>query len=203
MLLSILTLWLSFFPFLRKQEIVPPGTVRFQENRYIDTEVISNFEWMVYLYKIKNDSTAAFYKSMLPDTSQIINGKNKYSNPKFADIPLTGISEFQALTYCKWRSNFVSNNIIDSKNICLSGQREYAKFDKVYKVVYRLPTPEELKTVSGMPKKVKPARNFEEMTSDGNVVVTDAFTRKAVTKNVSEAAALNRTFRCVAYFEKR
>ena len=54
-----------------------------------------------------------------------------------------------------------------------------------------------------MPRKVKKARNFEEMTAAENVVVTNAFTQKAATKTVTEPIALNRTFRCVAYFEKR
>ena len=203
MLLSILSVWYLFFPLQHKQEVVPPGTVRFQENIYIDTEVLTNISWMEFLYYIKKDSTAAFYKTMLPDTSKFINCKNKYSDPKFANVPLIGISEFQALTYCKWRSNRVSKNIIHPENLCLPAQCDYAKFDKSYKVVYRLPTPEELKTVSGMPRKVKKARNFEEMTAAENVVVTNAFTQKAATKTVTEPIALNRTFRCVAYFEKR
>ena len=204
MLLSAFIAFILHFSFPSKNpDVAPPGTIRFQENKFIDAEVVTNWGWKEFLYCAKRDSSLEFYQAMLPDTSKIVNGRNYFNAPEFADKPVVGITHTQALIMCQWRSNMVSHGIIHPEKLCVSAQRDYAKYDKTLRVIYRLPQPEELKMVSEKPKKVKTAANLEEITAVNNLVVENAFTSKVKEKKINTPASLNRTFRCVAYFEKQ
>ena len=182
-----------FAPQKSSKQIPPPGTRFFQENRYLDEEVVKNIHWKEFLYFIKKDSAESYYQSMLPDTSKILNGKNYFNSYEFRLKPLTGISYFQAQEYCKWRSAVVTRNITNPElAVCKSKscQRENARYDRNYRIIYRLPESDELKTVAGKPKKVK-SSELEEMTSKGDLVVINTFTKAATEKPVDPKTAQN------------
>ena len=205
MLLHFSFFWtlLNLFNQASAPAMAPPGTVAYRQHLFIDSEVVPIGEWWGFLYTIKRDSSAAFYQSMIPDTSKMVNGKNYFNHPAFSRKPLTGITYRQAQAFCKWRSNVVSENIAHPEKVCKSGQKYYSKQNKAYKITFRLPEPEELKTVAGKPKKVKTSPSFLELTNNEAILISKPFQQDAASIPANGKAAIGQTFRCIAYYEKR
>ncbi|MBL7890732.1 MAG: SUMF1/EgtB/PvdO family nonheme iron enzyme [Bacteroidia bacterium] len=63
-------------------------------------------EYKEYLAAIKKDSSEAFYRTQLPDTSIGTKAvREKYLNEKqYEDFPVLGISWDNAMNYCKWKT---------------------------------------------------------------------------------------------------
>ena len=107
----------------------PPNGIKIRDSLYLDATEIANIHWLEFEYHVKKDSSEAFWKSVLPDTTLMTEEIDNYFRSKdFRYYPLVGITYEQALIYCKWRTNVV--------NQAFSEQRGYL-------VNYRLPTEEE------------------------------------------------------------
>lgn len=129
----------------------PPGTVRLQDNLFIDKHEVANIHWKEFLYYIQRDSGNTYYRKMLPDTlvwaqrnlpqaqiSSIDLTKNYFSAADYHSFPVVGISYAQAQVYARWRSYVVSellNQPEELERLGLQGKRVV--------VEYRLPTEEE------------------------------------------------------------
>jgi len=126
--------------------INPPGTVRINNQMYMDETETTNFNWQEYVMWIEktHGKTSNEYKNSLPDTT-VWNSKESlnepyvkyyYSHPAYRDYPVVGVSYEQAIAFCKWRTDrvrewFKTKELTDKKNIYPSN------FE------YRLPTKEE------------------------------------------------------------
>lgn len=136
----------------------PPNCIWLYDNVFIDKTEIANIHWLEFLQSIKRDSSLAYYQSMIPDSTvwsrkdpfkamlnvylkQDEKNKTLYSLPKgkylifggfnndFLYNPVVGITYFQAMNFCHWRSEAIRKKV-DSYN-------------KTFKVNFRLPTEEE------------------------------------------------------------
>jgi formylglycine-generating enzyme required for sulfatase activity len=74
---------------------------------------VSVKQYSDYLKSVKKDSSALFYETALPDISKAPI-KDYFSNKKYADFPVVGVSFKQANNYCRWLSA-VENNKLRSK----------------------------------------------------------------------------------------
>jgi formylglycine-generating enzyme required for sulfatase activity len=126
--------------------INPTGTVKINDQLYMDETEITNFNWQEYVMWLanKHGKTAEEYKNALPDTLVWRNKESQnepyvqyyYSHPAYKEFPVIGISYEQAVLYCKWRTErvkelFKTKALTDKKNVYPTN------FE------YRLPTKEE------------------------------------------------------------
>ncbi|MCC5945804.1 MAG: SUMF1/EgtB/PvdO family nonheme iron enzyme [Bernardetiaceae bacterium] len=123
----------------------PPSGVWIGDSLFIDESEIANVHWQEYLHYIERDSSAAYYRSQIPDTSIVIT----YEEPQTGEMfrisyyryegyrfyPLLGVSYEQAQAYCRWRSEVVSASLNKNKKSIYDGYE--------IRVTYRLPTEDE------------------------------------------------------------
>lgn len=124
----------------------PTGTVKINDQLYMDETEITNFNWQEYVMWLENKhgKNAEEYKNALPDTLVWRNKESQnepyvqyyYSHPAYKEYPVVGISYEQAVLYCKWRTErvkelFKTKALTDKKNVYPTN------FE------YRLPTKEE------------------------------------------------------------
>lgn len=121
---------------------VPPGTIKIDENFYVDEAEVTNFSYLEYLYWLKNvyGIHSKEYQSALPDTTvwseSLVNKKDYETNylrhPLYKDYPVVGISRSQAENFCQWRSDRVFQHmLIKKKKIKFFG---YAKGDSIFTI---------------------------------------------------------------------
>ena len=154
---------------------VPPiGTVKIDDNLFMDNSEITNMYWREYRYwmgRIYGDSSAEHLSSFPNETVW----NNEYSclgryadyylgHPAYNDQPVVGITQQQAKDYCKWRSDrvfevflikkgIIDHNFYQSRNNHFSINNYFeGKYNKVTPnphlikyPSYRLPTEEEWK----------------------------------------------------------
>ncbi len=98
---------------------------------YLDEVEVTNAEYLFYLewlnkvFPSGDDKNKHIYKSALPDTlvwrntlgANELLTENYLRHPSYADYPVVGVSWIQASQYCKWRSDRVSEKILQDKNI--------------------------------------------------------------------------------------
>jgi formylglycine-generating enzyme required for sulfatase activity len=136
----LIALTLVTLSFTLKKKITPPGTVYVKENFYADVAEVSNFAWLEYENDIKNKFgvNSQEYKEVLPDTT-VWRSKKNYNEPyvqyyhrhiAYRDYPVVGITQEQAINYCKWRTEKVKSFY-------------FAKHKKELNIRYRLPSEEE------------------------------------------------------------
>lgn len=123
--------------------INPPTCNLLYDSIFIDETEITNLHWLEYLYAIKKDSSQAFYKSQLIDSTFHLSILDlEYLHyPGFRLYPVIGVSYEQVKAYCKWRSDVVNYYFKNSKDGELAKQRKLLK--KVGLEIYyefRLPT---------------------------------------------------------------
>lgn len=100
----------SFSPYRKN----PAGTsnVPGLANTFLDKTEITNIAWKEYLYDIKEQEGADSdeYKQALPDLAvwEMAYGENFANSKSYDEHPLVGVSYQQAIAYCKWRSERVS-----------------------------------------------------------------------------------------------
>lgn len=88
---------------------------------YMDETEVANIHWLEYLHYIRLDSSVAFYKSALPDTtvwSRDLAYNDPYVDhylryPGFRFFPVVGVSWKQAQDYCTWRSIVVNQKLAE------------------------------------------------------------------------------------------
>lgn len=103
-------------PAARSQDSLqaPPNTIWLSSNLYIDKTEIANIHWLEYLHYLEKDSGKVYYKNALPDTSvwlaygDSLRWKHYLRYPAYRYFPVVGVTQAQAINYCRWRSEVVS-----------------------------------------------------------------------------------------------
>ncbi|PIB37013.1 gliding motility lipoprotein GldJ [Reichenbachiella sp. 5M10] len=88
---------------------------------YMDETEVANVHWLEYLHYVRMDSSAAFFKSALPDTtvwSRELAYNDPYVDhylryPGFRFFPVVGVTWKQAQDYCSWRSIVVNQKLAE------------------------------------------------------------------------------------------
>lgn len=100
----------------------PPATAKIDNNLFMDKTEISNIDYREYLYWMTQvyglESTEL--KTALPDTTTWLNEKDHmnpfveayFRHPAYNNYPVIGISYEQAMTYAKWRSDRVFEQVL-------------------------------------------------------------------------------------------
>jgi formylglycine-generating enzyme required for sulfatase activity len=83
----------------------PPGTIKVK-NYYVDQTEILNIHWLEYLHHKGEELDSTEILKLLPDSA---NGW--YAIPANRYKPIVMITYEQAIDYCAWRSNVVSERI--------------------------------------------------------------------------------------------
>lgn len=161
---------LLFFSWTWKKKYdyeIPPGTVRIEENFFVDQTEIRNVDWREFTYWIAKHEGVDSFITCLPDTN-VWNCEHKYQSfvelyyrhPAYSDYPIVGISQHMAKVYAKWRTHRVLKYMLirDKKeiNVNLNGEKcftpekyfngnwQNAQPDTSFKFpVYRLPSKHE------------------------------------------------------------
>ncbi|WP_291722982.1 formylglycine-generating enzyme family protein [Bernardetia sp.] len=121
----------------------PPNTIWIDGNLFIDKTEVVNLSYLEYLHYMSEDSSYDHYQSQIPTTGAWMNrdipfsdsvklalslGYLEYEGYRF--LPVVGVSHEQAINYCKWRSEAVTQSFVSSR-------------DTKYTFEYRLPTEKE------------------------------------------------------------
>lgn len=121
------TLLSSFFPYSKN----PAGTspVPGLANTFLDKTEITNIAWKEYLYDIKEKEgeNSQAYKECLPDLIlwEVAYGDDFIHSKSYDEHPIVAVSYQQALAYCKWRSERVSEKEHRNIEYTLPSMREY------------------------------------------------------------------------------
>ncbi len=110
----------------------PPGTVKIKDNLYVDRTEGSNFNWLEYLYWLKQvfGEDSKEYLSALPDYTvwskeelkefyTYYYGEVYLKGVPTRDYPVVGLNQSQIENYSKWRSDrvfefiLIANKILD------------------------------------------------------------------------------------------
>lgn len=95
------------------------GVIKIDDNFYVDQYETTNFNWSEYLYWTERifGEESAEYKSTIPNTHiwleelkclHILGVDDYYlRSSQYQNYPVVGITQKQALDYCKWRSDRV------------------------------------------------------------------------------------------------
>ena len=112
LLILVISILTSFME--AKKEPIPPGTIKLKDNFYIDRTEMRNIDYREYLFWLDRvyGSNSENYKNAIPDSAvwaciNIVYESNYFSQPKYSDYPVVGISFEQAKAYCKWRNDRV------------------------------------------------------------------------------------------------
>lgn len=103
--------------------LAPPNTIRFSSDLYIDKTEIANIHWLEYLHYLEKDSGKVYYKNALPDTSvwlaygDSLRWKHYLRYPAYRYFPVVGVTQAQAINYCRWRSEVVSAKISSESEV--------------------------------------------------------------------------------------
>jgi len=127
-------------------KINPVGTVKIDNDLYMDETEITNFSWQEYLswQANKYGKSSNEYKNALPDTLVWRNKESfnepyaqyYFSHPAYQQYPVVGVSYEQAVEYCKWRTDRV-------KELFIAKALTDKKYSYTINLEYRLPTKEE------------------------------------------------------------
>ena len=77
--------------------------------------LVKNKEYLKYLESIKKDSVKQVYDAALPDPGKAP-FEGYFTNKKYFDYPIVGISLRQAINYCKWLTR-IENKRLDGKGM--------------------------------------------------------------------------------------
>lgn len=150
-------------------EKAPPGTIRVEDNLYVDQDEISQISYKEYLFWLKKifGHESLMVKNAMSDVTAVSSvGKENIpissflTDPVYYDYPMVGVSFEQATHYCQWRSDrvydmmLVRNKMmkwdsVQTKDNFFSINKFRSKFEEGAKElaipypVYRLPSSEE------------------------------------------------------------
>lgn len=119
--------------------VTGPGTLFIvSKNIEIDEAEITNKEWQHFLNCVHVDSTEEVYNSFLPSaTAQPVTGY--FTNSFYQHFPVVGITYEQAMGFCHWRGNTVTERFNRGNNSKFRSQR----------FTYRLPSEQEWESAAG------------------------------------------------------
>jgi formylglycine-generating enzyme required for sulfatase activity len=160
-----------------KKNIVPPGTVLYEEGLYVDKTEISNFSWLEYVYWMKSHfgDSSEQYINALPDTmvwgAESPYASHYYDHPSYQNYPVVGVSYEQAVAYCAWRSDRVNEMLFAKKNkVAYHYYKVDSSFAEIPKVcTYRLPNEVEWETFAAEPFAEKKTRKYKKYGAKMNV----------------------------------
>jgi formylglycine-generating enzyme required for sulfatase activity len=146
LLLLIFTFFLFGFTQTKENDsFTPPGTVRIEENFFMDETEITNISWLEYVTWMKNiyGEDSPEYRSSYPDTLvwEVPFRTHYFLHPAFKEYPVVGITWKQAKEYCQWRSDRVMEQRLIQKET-------HPKMIIPKKIAYRLPTSKEWEKVA-------------------------------------------------------
>ena len=108
----------SVIAFAQKKNQLPPGTVKVEENLFLDKTEISNTAWNEYRnwLRIKHGENSKEYLASALDTNVWRDKlfynepyvKYYHTHPAYKEYPAVGMSYEQTVAYCKWRSDRVN-----------------------------------------------------------------------------------------------
>lgn len=161
-------LWLTTFSAFSQpfEGYVPPGTVHFSGNLFMDITEVSNLQWSEFEYYVSKDSSSSYTRSIAPNGQVTAQYRpNYYTEGVFGDYPVVGISNWQASEFCKWRTNLINSKLqVMYKNNAISVS---------LKVKYRLPTELEWSLIASQTDTMKYAKpgtyHIEEFISEKNI----------------------------------
>ena len=145
--LTLITVVFVFVSFKVKKSETPPGTLQISTGFFVDKNEITVVDWREYMYWTKRvyGENSDEYKKIFPDTSVCTGAipDNYFTDAKYLNYPIIGISYEQAVDYCKWRSDRVNEGYWiketgKSYDFVINFDYNYDDLPKIYK--YRLPT---------------------------------------------------------------
>lgn len=130
----------------------PPGVLWLRDSLFLGEAEVTNISWLEYLFYIRRDSGEAFYRSQLPDSASWLADLGSadpyiqyyFRYPGFRHFPVLGLSQPQAVAYCRWRSDMVNKRLWHTTlKLLTTGERRLLRRAKkaayTYTVEYRLP----------------------------------------------------------------
>lgn len=95
----------------------PPGTTKIAENLFMDKAEVFNFSYLEYQYWLKKvfgkdseEFLSAQLDTLVWDSYLCLSSfynPTYFIHPAYKDFPVVGITQQQALTFCKWRADRV------------------------------------------------------------------------------------------------
>ena len=99
-----------------QQKVPPRGLVQISQNAYRDRNLITNLDWLEYLYWLEKiyGKESEEYRAAQPDMQILLQqlpdsiATYYFRNPVYNSFPVLGISPQQARAYCQWRTDRVA-----------------------------------------------------------------------------------------------
>ncbi|MBD2767753.1 SUMF1/EgtB/PvdO family nonheme iron enzyme [Hymenobacter sp. BT664] len=190
-----------------RRSVGAPGVVQIQDSLFMDEAEVANLHWLEYLHFIRRDSSAAFYRSQLPDSTAQPRlrpaGKaarspadttvaTYLSHPAYRYYPVVGITYGQARNYCRWRTALVRQQL-QAATLQRNSTTYYGKQHKLLvahnvSVEYRLPTPAEWELAASQPAPATLATEPAAL-ADINSLPANRFGIRGLSGNVAELTA--------------
>ena len=92
---------------------------------------VSNKEYFEYIKSVQKDSLKEFYESALPDPVKAP-FKDYFSDKKYSDFPVVGISLQQAVDFCKWKTRFENQKLLSKGKPPVQNYRIPSEVEWVY-----------------------------------------------------------------------
>lgn len=113
-----------------KEQFYYPGLVWYADNLLVDETETTNIAWQEFLFYVKRDSSSDYHKTLTLDLAAQPTD-NYFTNPIYRFYPVVGVSHYQAIEYCKWRTNILNSQLADEKfkvNVRLPTEQEWEHF---------------------------------------------------------------------------
>lgn len=107
-----------------------PGFIWYADNLLVDETETTNIAWQEFLFYVKRDSSSNYYKTLTRDVAAQPTD-NYFTNPIYRFYPVVGVSHYQAVEYCKWRTNILNSQQTNEEfkvNIRLPNEQEWEHF---------------------------------------------------------------------------
>lgn len=177
-----------------KSKLVPPGTVWLRDSLFIDEAEVRNLDYLEFLFW--NRDNRVYYRSILPDTicwrqiapDSVATNYSLYylRHPSYRYYPVVGVTYWQALEYCEWRTRMVNNYLYIKSH---GGWNKFTPdsirhLQPPHYVEYRLPTKEEWEyAASGGLSYLKNPLGYENLLDKHNMPVSNTGEMKNFMRN--------------------
>lgn len=92
---------------------------------------VSNKEYFEYVRSVQKDSLKEFYEAALPDPVKAP-FKDYFSDKKYSDFPVVGVSLQQADDFCKWKTRFENQKLLSKGKAPVQNYRIPSEVEWVY-----------------------------------------------------------------------
>lgn len=194
-----------------------PGVKQVRDSLFLDETEVANLHWLEYLHFVRRDSSDAFYRAQLPDstaqprlrgnvTKGVATGDTAsyLRHPAYRYYPVVGITHAQATNYCRWRTAVVRQLMPGpaphrARTAYAAAHRKLlAAYD--VRATYRLPTPAEWELAASLPAapNVPAARTA---LADINANAANSLGIRNLAGNVAELTALPSVVKGGSWFQ--